>query len=127
MNLGSVHHIAILVRDYDKSRHFYVDLLGFSVLRENVRPARGDVKLDLELNGLELEIFSAADDVPDRLTRPEALGLRHLAFRVESVEKTAAELAEKGIHTERIRMDEYSGKPFTFFFDPDGLPLELHE
>lgn len=127
MNLGTIHHVAILVRDYDKSRRFYVDQLGFKVVRENVRPDRGDVKLDLELNGLELEIFSASDDAPPRPTYPEALGLRHLAFRVESVEKTAAELNALGIKTERIRIDEFSKKPFTFFHDPDGLPLELHE
>lgn len=127
MQLDHLHHVALLVRDYDKSRHFYVDQLGFRVLRENVRPERGDVKLDLALNGVELEIFSAPDHAPPRPTHPEALGLRHLAFRVESVADTAAELAAMGIPTERIRIDEFSHKPFTFFFDPDGLPLELHE
>ncbi len=126
MSLSAVHHVAVLVKDYQKSRHFYVDLLGFPVVRENYRPQRGDWKLDLAVGELELEIFSAPA-APDRPTRPEALGLRHLAFRVESVEREAAALNAKGIATEPVRVDEFSGKPFTFFFDPDGLPLELHE
>ena len=89
-------------------------------------PQRGDWKLDLVVGELELEIFSAPQ-APARPTRPEALGLRHLAFRVESVEQEAAALNAMGIATEPVRIDEFSGKPFTFFFDPDGLPLELHE
>ena len=102
------------------------NLLGFPVLRENYRPARGDWKLDLAVGDTELEIFSAPA-APERPTRPEALGLRHLAFRVESVEAAAAQLNALGIETEPIRIDEFSNKPFTFFKDPDGLPLELHE
>ena len=126
MALHAVHHVAILVSDYQASRHFYVDLLGFTVLRENFRPEKNDWKLDLILDGVELEIFSAPD-APPRPDRPEALGLRHLAFRVEDVEQEAAALGAKGIPTEPIRMDPYSQKRFTFFRDPDGLPLELHE
>lgn len=126
MALHAVHHVAILVSDYQASRHFYVDLLGFTVLRENFRPEKNDWKLDLILDGVELEIFSAAA-APPRPDRPEALGLRHLAFRVEDVEREAAALGAKGIPTEPIRMDPYSQKRFTFFRDPDGLPLELHE
>lgn len=126
MICSAVHHVAILVKDYQKSRHFYVDLLGFGVVRENYRPERDDWKLDLAVGDTELEIFSAPG-APARPTRPEALGLRHLAFRVESVEKAAAELNALGIETEPIRVDEFSHKPFTFFRDPDGLPLELHE
>lgn len=126
MQLNTVHHVALLVHDYDKSKHFYVDLLGFCVLRENVRPEKQDIKLDLALNGMELELFWAPD-APARPTHPEALGLRHLAFSVPDVAAAAAELAQKGILTEPVRMDEFSHKPFTFFFDPDGLPLELHE
>lgn len=126
MICSAVHHVAILVKDYQKSRHFYVDLLGFPVLRENYRPERGDWKLDLAAGDTELEIFSAPA-APERPTRPEALGLRHLAFRVESVETAAAQLNAMGIETEPIRIDEFSHRPFTFFRDPDGLPLELHE
>ena len=126
MALHAVHHVAILVSDYQASRHFYVDLLGFTVLRENFRPEKNDWKLDLILDGVELDIFSAPA-APPRPDRPEALGLRHLAFRVEDVEREAAALGAKGIPTEPIRMDPYSQKRFTFFRDPDGLPLELHE
>lgn len=126
MALHAVHHVAILVSDYQASRHFYVDLLGFTVLRENFRPEKNDWKLDLILDGVELEIFSAPA-APPRPDRPEALGLRHLAFRVEDVEQEAAALGAKGIPTEPIRMDTYSHRRFTFFRDPDGLPLELHE
>ena len=126
MELNAVHHVAILVSDYEKSRHFYVDLLGFPVIRENYRPERGDWKLDLAVGEMELEIFSAPQ-APSRPTRPEALGLRHLAFRVGDVRLAAAQLNALGIETEPVRTDEFSQKPFTFFFDPDGLPLELHE
>lgn len=126
MQLTALHHVALLVRDYEKSRHFYVELLGLPVLRENYRPGRGDWKLDLDAGGVELELFSAPQ-APARPTRPEALGLRHLAFRVADVRQAAAGLNALGIETEPIRLDEFSHKPFTFFFDPDGLPLELHE
>lgn len=127
MNLSAIHHIAIIVSDYPRSRDFYVNKLGFSVIRENYRPDKGDWKLDLRINDdTELEIFGVANP-PARVTRPEAAGLRHLAFRVENIEKTAAELEALGIPVEPIRMDAYSGRKFTFFADPDGLPLELHE
>lgn len=127
MNLSAIHHIAIIVSDYPRSKDFYVNKLGFSVIRENYRPDKGDWKLDLRINDdTELEIFGVANP-PARVTRPEAAGLRHLAFRVENIEKTAAELKALGILVEPIRMDAYSGRKFTFFADPDGLPLELHE
>ena len=127
MNLSAIHHIAIIVSDYPRSKDFYVNKLGFSVIRENYRPDKGDWKLDLRINDdTELEIFSVANP-PARVTHPEAAGLRHLAFRVENIEKTAAELEALGIPVEPIRMDDYSGRKFTFFADPDGLPLELHE
>lgn len=127
MNLSAIHHIAIIVSDYPRSKDFYVNKLGFSVIRENYRPDKGDWKLDLRINDdTELEIFGVANP-PARVTRPEAAGLRHLAFRVENIEKTAAELKALGIPVEPIRMDDYSGRKFTFFADPDGLPLELHE
>lgn len=126
MNLQTVHHIAIIGSDYEKSKHFYVEQLGFSVIRENYRAERDDYKIDLQLNGTELELF-IIKNCPKRPSYPEAYGLRHLAFAVESVEQTVRELEEKGIATEPIRVDEYTGKKMTFFYDPDGLPLEIHE
>ncbi len=126
MDLSKVHHVAIIGSDYERSRHFYVDLLGFQVIRENYREARGDHKIDLRLADMELELFIIPGR-PARPSYPEANGLRHLAFQVDSVEKTAAELNAMGIATEPIRVDEYTGKKMTFFADPDGLPLEIHE
>ena len=127
MNLSKIHHIAIIVSDYEAAKDFYVNKLGFSVIRENYRPERKDWKLDLRVNEhTELEIF-AEKNPPKRVNRPEACGLRHLAFCVESVEQTVKELAELGIECEPVRVDDYTGKKMTFFHDPDGLPLELHE
>lgn len=126
MKLDACHHVAIIVSDYPKSREFYVEKLGFQVIRENYRPARKDWKLDLKLGDMELEIFGVQDP-PKRVTNPEAAGLRHLAFRVENIEQVAAELNAMGIETEPIRVDEFTEKKMTFFRDPDGLPLELHE
>ena len=126
MNLRQIPHVAIIVSDYTKSRKFYVETLGFQIIRENYRPSRGDYKLDLKLEGCELELFSASGN-PPRPSYPEACGLRHLAFRVDDVDAAIAELREKGIETEPVRVDEFTGKRMTFFQDPDGLPLELHE
>ena len=127
MNLSQIHHIAIIVSDYEASKDFYVNKLGFQIVRENYRPERNDWKLDLKVNKTtELEIFGVKNP-PARVTRPEAAGLRHLAFFTDNIEETVAELKEKGIVTEPIRVDEFSGKKFTFFADPDGLPIELHE
>ena len=134
MNLSKIHHIAIIVSDYEAAKNFYVNKLGFSVIRENYRPERKDWKLDLRVNEYtELEIF-AEENPPKRVNRPEACGLRHLAFCVDSVEQTVKELRELGkelrelgIECEAIRVDDYTGKKMTFFHDPDGLPLELHE
>ncbi|ACD21698.1 VOC family protein [Clostridium botulinum] len=126
MNLNTIHHVAIIVSDYEKSKDFYVNKLGFNIIRENYRPDRGDYKLDLKLGDCELEIFGM-EDSPKRVSRPEACGLRHLAFKVECIEDIISELNEKGIETEPIRIDEFTNKKMTFFFDPDGLPLELHE
>ncbi len=127
MKLNSVHHIAIIVSDIEKAREFYVDKLGFEVIRENYRKERDDWKLDLRVDEhTELEIF-AEKNPPKRVNRPEACGLRHLAFRVESIEETVKELAEMGIVCEPIRTDSFTGEKMTFFFDPDGLPLEIHE
>ena len=126
MKLNSVHHIAIIVSDIEKAREFYIKKLGFEAIRENYRKERDDWKLDLRVDEhTELEIF-AEKNPPKRVNRPEACGLRHLAFRVESVEETVKELDEIGIECEPIRTDTYTGEKMTFFFDPDGLPLEIH-
>ena len=127
MKLNSVHHIAIIVSNIEKAREFYIKKLGFEAIRENYRKERDDWKLDLRVDEhTELEIF-AEKNPPKRVNRPEACGLRHLAFRVESVEETVKELDEIGIECEPIRTDTYTGEKMTFFFDPDGLPLEIHE
>ena len=126
MKLTKVHHVAVIGSDYETSRHFYVDVLGFQVLREVYREERGDWMLNLKLDDLEIELFIMKDH-PKRPSYPEAYGLRHLAFRVDSVEDTVRELNAKGIQTEPIRTDAYTGEKMTFFSDPDGLPLELHE
>ena len=126
MNLQKIHHVAIIASDYQKSREFYVETLGFDVIRENYRPARNDYKLDLKLGDCELELFGIKGS-PNRLSYPEACGLRHLAFQVDDIEETVRELESKGVPCEPIRVDEFTGKRMTFFFDPDKLPLELHE
>ena len=124
MNLKKVHHIAIIGSNYQQSKHFYVDLLGFSIVRENYRPERDDYKIDLQLDGMEMELF-IIKNCPKRPSYPEAYGLRHLAFAVDSVDDTVRELNKRGIITEPIRLDAYTGKRMTFFYDPDGLPLEI--
>ena len=127
MHLSSIHHIAIIVSDYTAAKDFYVNKLGIQVIRENYRPERRDWKLDLRLSDtVELESF-AEENPPKRVNHPEACGLRHLAFHVDDVEAVVGELAELGISCEPVRTDTYTGKKMTFFFDPDGLPLELHE
>lgn len=126
LKLHTIHHVAIIVSDYEQAKKFYVDQLGFQVIRENFREKRKDYKLDLKLGNCELEIF-AIPGSPERVSYPEACGLRHLAFKVERIEETVKELRALGIETEPIRVDEFTGKKMTFFRDPDGLPLELHE
>lgn len=126
MNLKKVHHIALIGSDYKASRHFYVDLLGFEIIRENYREERGDYKIDLQLQDCEMELFIIPGR-PKRPSYPEALGLRHLAFQVDDVEETVKELNLLGIATEPVRVDEFTNKKMTFFFDPDGQPLEIHE
>jgi glyoxylase I family protein len=126
MKLNSIHHIAIIVSNYEVSKNFYVNILGLKIIRENYRKDRDSYKLDLKIGNCEIELFSIPN-APSRPSYPEAQGLRHLAFYVENIEDIIAELNEKGIVTEPIRLDEYTGKRFTFFNDPDGLPLELHE
>ncbi len=127
MELSRIHHIAIITSDYDKTIDFYVNKLGFNIIRENYRLERKDWKLDLRVNEFtELEIFVESNP-PKRVNRPEACGLRHLAFYVDSVEQTVRELEKVGINCEPIRFDDYTDKKMTFFHDPDGLPLEIHE
>ena len=126
MKLNRIHHVAIIVSDYKKSKDFYVNKLGFEIIRENFREDRNDYKLDLKFGNCELEIFARANS-PKRVSFPEACGLRHLAFKVDHIEEVVTELNALGIETEPIRVDEFTNKKMTFFMDPDGLPLELHE
>lgn len=126
MKLDKIHHIAIIASDYEVSKDFYVNKLGFEILRENYREQRNDYKLDLKLGDCEIELFGIAS-APARPNYPEACGLRHLAFKVDCIEEVIAELNAMGIETEPIRIDEFTDKKATFFKDPDGLPLELHE
>ena len=125
--LKSIHHAAIICSDYKKSKHFYVSILGLKIIAENFRKERNSFKLDLQLpDGSQIELFSFANS-PDRPSYPEALGLRHLAFSVESVDAVREYLLSQGVDVEPIRVDEYTNRRFTFFCDPDGLPLELYE
>jgi glyoxylase I family protein len=123
----AVHHVAVICSDYERSKRFYVDVLGLEVVAEHYREERRSYKLDLSVGGrYQIELFSFPDP-PPRVSRPEAVGLRHLAFEVEDVHRAAAALAGHGVTVEPVRVDEYTGKRFTFFADPDGLPLELYE
>ena len=125
--LSSVHHIAIICSDYARSRHFYVDILGLQIIRETYREARQSFKLDLALGDrYVIELFSFPDP-PARPSRPEACGLRHLAFAVEDLDEAIRRLGTLGVVTETVRTDEYTGKRFTFLRDPDELPIELYE
>ncbi len=128
LNLTHIHHVAIIGSNYERSRHFYVDILGFAVIRENYREEQQDWKIDLRLADAELELF-IKEGCPKRAGWPgkEAYGLRHLAFRVDSVEDTVRKLNALGIETEPIRCDTFTGEKMTFFHDPDGLPIEIHE
>lgn len=127
MQISGIHHVAIIASDYARSKRFYIDVLGLQVLAEAFREARGSWKLDLQVSdGVQIELFSFPSP-PPRVSRPEACGLRHLAFRVHDIELALAHLALHGIEAEPIRIDEYTGKRFSFFADPDGLPLELYE
>lgn len=127
MLFEEIHHVAIISSDYEKAKDFYVDKLGFKVKREVERKERNDTIIILDAgNNIEIELFIEKNP-PLRVTRPEAAGLRHLAFRVDDIISAVAELKEKGIETEEIRIDPQDGKRMTFFFDPDHLPLEIHE
>ncbi|KRL05909.1 VOC family protein [Liquorilactobacillus oeni] len=128
MELTVLHHVAIIGHELKRTREFYVNKLGFEVIAQHERPDKNDIKIDLANGAVRLEIF-IKPDAPQRLTFPrgEATGLRHLAFKVADVEQTVSELENMGIRTEDIRKDTFTGEKMTFFFDPDGLPLEIHE
>jgi glyoxylase I family protein len=127
MNIRSIHHIAILTDDYEKSKRFYTEVLGFEVIRETYRAERKSYKLDLAIGGLyQIELFSFPD-FRERGSYPEAKGLRHLAFAVDDVDEAAMELRVKGVEVEPVRVDELTQKRFVFFTDPNGQPLELYQ
>ena len=126
MYLSKQHHIAVICSDYEKAKEFYIDKLGFTLEKEFYRPASNDYLRMLRLGETVIELF-IRPDAPARVNNPEAMGLRHLAFRVDDIESAVAWLNDSGIETEPIREDPYNGGRFTFFRDPDGLPLELHE
>lgn len=127
LKLKHIHHVAIICSDYEKSKDFYTRILGLTVLAENFREQRNSYKLDLALGGQYcIELFSFPEP-PERVSRPEARGLRHLAFEVGDISLAVKWLNENGVETEPIRTDEYTGKRFTFFADPDDLPLEFYE
>ena len=123
---NQIHHVAIIASDYERSKHFYVNILGMEVIRENYRAERQSYKLDLKVGTSEIELFSFPNS-PERRSYPEACGLRHLCFRVEDIEQVVSYLNESGVQTQEIRVDEYTQKRYVFFNDPDGLPLELYE
>ena len=126
MKLGKLHHVAIICSNYHSAKQFYVDKLGLPLIREVYRPERRDYILTLQAGDVEIELF-IMENPPQRVTNPEARGLRHLAFHVDNIDPVVAELNAIGIETESIRLDPFTNKRMTFFRDPDGLPLELHE
>lgn len=121
-----IHHIAIICSDYDRSRGFYSELLGFPIIREVFREERQSWKCDLDAGNAQIELFSFPAP-PPRPSRPEACGLRHLAFAVDDLDGEVARLEAAGVSCEAVRVDPYTERRFTFFADPDGLPLELYE
>ena len=125
--MQGIHHVALICSDYKRSKRFYSETLGLPILAEHYRAARQSWKLNLQLpDGSQLELFSFVG-APPRPSRPEAQGLRHLAFAVTDLDAWLAYLQQQGVTTEPVRVDEYTGKRFTFFQDPDGLPLELYQ
>lgn len=122
-----IHHVAIICSDYSKSKQFYAEILGFTIVREIYREERRSFKLDLQIGDrYQLELFSFPDP-PARPSSPEACGLRHIAFEVDNVRDIVRRLMERGIEVEPIRVDGTTNKAFTFFRDPDGLPIEIYE
>ena len=126
MNPTGIHHVAIICSDYERSKKFYVEVLGFSIIKETYRASRNSYKLDLRVGRTQIELFSFPNP-PQRVSNPEACGLRHLAFEVAELDQTVIELKSKGIEVEPIRTDKLTGKRYTFFKDPDSLPLEIYE
>ncbi|QLY79867.1 SMU1112c/YaeR family gloxylase I-like metalloprotein [Clostridium intestinale] len=126
MHLTKIHHIAIICSNYKVSKKFYTEILGLKVIREVYRESRDSYKLDLSIGDSQVELFSFPNS-PDRPSYPEALGLRHLAFEVDNIDEVVSELKFHNIDIEPIRIDEFTGKRFTFFSDPDKLPIELYE
>ena len=127
MLFKQVHHIAIICSDYNKSKVFYTETLGFKIIHEAYRSHRDSYKLDLAINATtQIELFSFPSPAL-RPSTPEACGLRHLAFSVDDIDVVITHLNSHGVATEDVRIDEFTGKRFTFFKDPDGLPLEIYE
>jgi len=127
MKIAQVHHLAIICSDYERSKRFYCDALGLAVISETFRAERHSWKLDLALpGGLQIELFSFPNP-PPRVSQPEACGLRHLALAVENMDAEVSALQASGIAVEAIRVDPVTGRRFTFFADPDGLPIELYD
>ena len=127
MNIKAIHHVAILTDDYERSKRFYVDILGFTVLAETYRAERESYKLDLAINGqYQIELFSFPTS-KERASFPEQRGLRHLAFAVENIDEAVAELVLQNIVVQNVRVDELTNKKFCFFYDPNGQPLEFYE
>ena len=127
LNIKSIHHIAIIAGDYERSKHFYTEILGFKIIKETFRTERNSYKLDLAIGDLyQIELFSFPDH-RERASFPEARGLRHLAFAVENVAAAASELMAYGVDVQGVRVDELTDKQFCFFYDPNGQPLELYE
>ena len=127
MKIRGIHHVAIIASDYARSKVFYTEVLGLRVIAETYREVRDSYKLDLGLpDGTQIELFSFPG-APKRASYPEAQGLRHLAFATGDLDGAVRWLLERGVAVEAVRVDELTGKRFTFFADPDGLPLELYE
>lgn len=127
MEIKGIHHVAILTDDYERSKSFYTEVLGFEILKETYREERQSYKLDLAINGqYQIELFSFPE-FKERASFPEQKGLRHLAFAVEDIEKSVAELVSKGVDIQGIRTDDLTSRKFCFFYDPNGQPLEVYE
>jgi glyoxylase I family protein len=126
MKTTKIHHAAIICSNYELSKKFYTETLGFKIIQETYRAPRNSYKLDLQVGDNQIELFSFPNP-PQRLSRPEACGLRHLAFEVEDIEQSVSYLQSQGVEVEDIRIDDITDKKFTFFQDPDGLPLEIYE
>jgi glyoxylase I family protein len=127
LKLNHLHHVAIICSEYERSKHFYSEVLGLKIVREVFRKERNSYKLDLEVSGqYQIELFSFPEP-PVRPSRPEAAGLRHIAFEVDNIEEAIQHVNAHHVITEPVRIDEFTGKRFTFFADPDGLPIEFYE